>query len=305
MSKLARIALIGLLALLSAIVAAETPDECAARLDQSTAIRTYDEAADWWAQVVRECAPQPASTITPEATEACDPSSAEVQRVIGLSVYGGCGELDFCVMSPTLNIRSTPGGSIIGSLNRGDIFTIDRAKQESANGFIWAKHDRGWSALYRSSGGPIDEYTYPEECRKPTRRPTPTTAGASRATHQVLQIGQTKTFQLSGADCAITASRGSSIEAGKLYIAAGRLGWLKDEFMVDIFAPGGRSALSFIESKVHDDEVGSIPIQLYTPQNTNEALGLYTIQVATYTADKKYNLRVSSKATYNIAVACE
>lgn len=47
MSQLIRIAVIGLLALHCVIVTAETPDECAARLDQSIAIRTYDEAADW------------------------------------------------------------------------------------------------------------------------------------------------------------------------------------------------------------------------------------------------------------------
>ena len=59
MSRLTRIAVIGLLALLSAIVAAETPDECAARLDRSIAISTFDEAVKKWTQIQRVCAPMP------------------------------------------------------------------------------------------------------------------------------------------------------------------------------------------------------------------------------------------------------
>ena len=299
MSKLTRIAVIGLLALLSAIVAAETPDECAARLDQSIAIRTFEAAANWWAQVERECAPEPAERAT------YDPS----KPFTGL--YGWSGDFVFCVMSPTLNIRSSAGGPVVGRFDNGTLFTVDLASQELVDGFVWAKHDKGWSALFRyPSADNIDEFTYPEACPSPTPVPTPTrvsrtTSTSSSTTYPIIQIGRSTTFQLSGADCAITASSGASIEAGKLYLAVGRLGWLKDEFMVDIFAPGGRSALSFVESEVHSDEVGVYSHQLYTPQSTNEALGLYTIQVATYTAVKKYNLRVNSKATYNIAVACE
>ena len=66
MTKLARIALIGLLTLLSSIVASETPDECAARLDQSIAVSTYDEAVSKWTQIQSVCAPVPEEiSLTP------------------------------------------------------------------------------------------------------------------------------------------------------------------------------------------------------------------------------------------------
>ena len=60
MHKLALFAVIGLLTLTSSIASAETPDECAARLDQSIDIRSYAAAAAWWEQVQRECMPEPA-----------------------------------------------------------------------------------------------------------------------------------------------------------------------------------------------------------------------------------------------------
>jgi len=59
MSKLTQIAVIGLLALLSAIVAAETPDQCAARLDLDIRVETFAQATAWYEQVQRECATEP------------------------------------------------------------------------------------------------------------------------------------------------------------------------------------------------------------------------------------------------------
>ena len=75
--------------------------------------------------------------------------------------------------------------------------------------------------------------------------------------------------------------------------------------MVNLYAPGGRAVLPFNETEVQDDDVGIYSHQLYTPQSTNEAIGYYTVEVATYTSSKKYNLRLNTKATYNIVVACE
>ncbi len=164
MSRLSRIAVIGLLAMLSAIVAAETPDECAARLDQSIAIRTYDEAADWWARVERECAPQPEIASTPEPTE--------IPGYQG--IYGWEGDLVFCVMSPALNVRSSAGGPVVGRFDKGTLFTVDLASQELVDGFVWGKHDKGWSALFRYPGTDgIDEFTYPQACPVPTATPSP------------------------------------------------------------------------------------------------------------------------------------
>ena len=246
---------LALFTLLAAPALAETPDECAARLDRDIAITSYEEAAGWWAQVEKECAAEPAVTAT------YDPSKPFT------AIYGWSDSLVFCVMSPTLNVRSSAGGNVIGSFEKGTLFTVDLGSQELANGFVWAKHDQGWSALFRFPvGDSIAEFTYPLSCPSPapTPRMTPTPA---RPLHDVIQLGQTKNFHLSGADCAITASRGTSIEAGKLYIAVGRLGWLKDEFIV--------------------------------------VMGFYTIEVHTYTESKKFALSVNSKATYNIAVACE
>ena len=207
MSRRTWIPVIGLLVLLTAAVGAETPDQCAARLDQSIAIRTYDEAAEWWAQVQRECAPEPEEPAT------YDPS----KPFTGL--YGWSGELVFCVMSPTLNIRSSAGGAVVGSLARGTLFTVDLASQELLDGFVWAKHDKGWSALFRyPSAGRVDEFTHPWTCPRPAPEPTPTTSRTSLAIYEILRLGQTKVFQLSGADCVITANRGSSIESGKLIL---------------------------------------------------------------------------------------
>lgn len=178
MSKLARFALIGLLALLSAIVVAETPDECAARLDQSIAIRTYDEAAEWWAQVERECAPEPETASTPEATE--------IPGYQG--IYGWEGDFVFCVMAPTLNIRNTPAGTVVNRFNKGDHFTIDLATQTLVEGYVWAKHSKGWSALFRYPGvSTIVDLAHPQVCPKPTPRPTPTRARTTARTASTCQ----------------------------------------------------------------------------------------------------------------------
>ena len=304
MSRLSQIAAIGLLALFSAIVAAETPDECAARLDQSIAISSYDEAADWWARVERECAPQPETSSTTEPTEI--PSYQ--------GIYGWEGDFVFCVMAPTLNIRNTPAGTAIDRFDQGDHFTIDLASQTLAEGYVWAEHDKGWSALFRYpvTTGSIDEFTNPNVCPTPTPTPkpqqkaTPTPPRAQRAAaqHDVIRIGQQNTFDLSGAECAITAQRGDTIDPGKLYIAVGRFGWVRDFVMVDLFAPGSRTALYFTETEVGGGDGDTYYHQLYVPQSTNEVMGFYTVDVHTYNESKKFSFNVSSKDTYNIAVAC-
>ncbi len=300
MKTLAILTLTAVLTLLSSIAHAETPDECAARLDQSIAVTTYAAAAEWWSRVERECAPQPDTAGTPEPTEIPDYQG----------LYGWEGDFVFCVMAPTLNIRNRPAGTVINRFDKGDYFTIDLASQTLVEGFVWGRHDKGWSALFRYPGYTrIDEFTYPRECPKPTPVPTAarvrTTTAGQRATHEIIRTGATKTFTLSGADCAITASRGTPIESGKLYLAAGRLGWLRDLFMVDIFSPGNRTPLTYHENEVQGESVGLYSHQLYLPENIGEAFGYYTIEVKTHTESKKYSLNVTSKSTYNIAVACE
>lgn len=271
-------------------------DECAARLDQSIAIKTYVEAANWWAQVEREYNPERSEPATP------DPSKPY------MTIYGWVGDLEFCVMSEVLNIRTSPGGAIVGKLDKGAIFTVDLATQEEVAGYIWAKHDKGWSAIFPYSGdipGRIVELTHPKSCPAPKQTPALPPAQRTTSRHEALQIGQTKTFHLSGADCAIIANRGAAIDPGKVTLAVGRLGWLKDEFKVDIFAPGRQSRLAYTETEVQDDEVGLYTHQLYTARSSITATELYTIEAATYTESKKYTLRVNSKGTFNIAVACE
>ena len=213
---------IGLLAFLASTARAETPDECAARLDREIAIRSYTAAAEWWEQVQRDCkvVPQPETASTPEPTE--------IPGYMG--IYGWEGDFDFCVMSPGLNIRNLPAGSVIDQLDKGNHFTIDLASQTLLDGYVWGKHVRGWSALFRYPlQGNIDDFTHPNACPAPTPQPTPrprpTAIRTSRASYPLLLTGQTKTFTLSGADCAITASQSASIEPGKLYLAVGRLGW--------------------------------------------------------------------------------
>ncbi len=62
MTKLKRVVLIGLLALISAVVAAETPDDCTRRLSSDILIDTFEQATAWYDQVWRECAPLPENT---------------------------------------------------------------------------------------------------------------------------------------------------------------------------------------------------------------------------------------------------
>lgn len=72
MSKHARIAVIGLLALHFAIVAAETPDECTRRLSSDIRFETYEQATAWYDQMWRECSPEPEITdegMLPKQTE--------------------------------------------------------------------------------------------------------------------------------------------------------------------------------------------------------------------------------------------
>ncbi len=46
------------LTLMSSVAFAETPDECAARLDLDIRVTTFAEATAWYEQVLRECAPE-------------------------------------------------------------------------------------------------------------------------------------------------------------------------------------------------------------------------------------------------------
>ncbi len=229
MMKLLTTVFLAILLLAASTAAAETPDECAARLDQTIAVTSFQEAANWWKQVERECTPDP----TPAQEATYDPNKPFT------GIYGWSGDFVFCVMSASLNIRNRPGGEIVGRFDKGAHFTIDLATQQLASGYVWAKHDKGWSALfpYGNSGDDLTSLTFPVSCPTPTPKPTPrprATASSPRtssAQHEVFQIGQTKNFTLSGAHCAMTASRGNSLTQGELYIAVGRLGWLRDSFI--------------------------------------------------------------------------
>lgn len=282
-------AVIAILTLVSIFASAETPDECAARLDREFAISSYDEAAEWWEQVQRDCKEDPQAKPT---------SSSNY-----IGIYGWEGEFDFCVLSPTLNVRSRPGGAVTGRLNQGDIFTVDLASQTDLNGYVWAKHEKGWSALFAYPS--LEDLAHPKTCPAPTATPRPTATRVrtvrSVSQAEALGVGQTKTFQLSGADCAITAS---FAEPGQLYFAAGRMGWLQDQFMVDIYAPGQGAAMSYFETEQHGSAVGSYAHQFYTPDFANFR-GDYRVEISTFTESQSYRLQVNNKATYNIAVACE
>lgn len=164
---------IALLALLANTAWAETPDECAARLDREIAIRSYTAAAEWWEQVQRDCKvdPQPETASTPEPTE--------IPGYMGH--YGWEGDFVFCVMSNGLNIRNSPAGSVIDQLDKGNHFTIDLASQTLLDGYVWGKHDKGWSAIFRF---PLDraihDFTHPRACPKPTPQATPTSVRTTR-----------------------------------------------------------------------------------------------------------------------------
>lgn len=171
-----------LLSLICGMSLAETPDQCAARLDQTIAIKTYDEAAEWWVLVQEECG-RPASQ--PDAEPTYDPSKGYT------AIYGWNGTLDFCVMSPTLNIRAVPNGAVFDRFDKGDVFSVDLASQTLVAGFVWGKHDKGWSALFSYPGGErIDELTYPEACPTPTPRPT-----ATRVRREIAQATPTQASQ--------------------------------------------------------------------------------------------------------------
>lgn len=166
------ILLIAALLLITSFTSAETPDECAARLDRTIAVNSYEEAARWWAQVEQECVTESSIASTPEAS------------FVGL--FPASGELDFCVMSATLNIRKEPGGPIVDSLSKGDIFTVDLASKIKHQGYVWAEHEKGWSALYPlQQNGNADapgatSLTHPDSCPSPTA--TSRTATQRRAT---------------------------------------------------------------------------------------------------------------------------
>lgn len=295
--NIAMLGVIALLALVSSIASAETPDECAARLDQSIAIKTYQQAEDWWATVQRECEPQPETASTPEPTEIPD----------YMGIYGWEGDFVFCVMSPGLNIRNSPAGSVIDQLDKGNLFTIDLASQTLLDGYVWGKHDKGWSAIFRYPlQGNIDDFTHPNTCPKPTPSPTATRqpTRTSTTTHPVLQMGQTKTFTLSGADCLIAVDQVNVSQPGNLLLlTVARGGWVRDNYWVDLIPPGGRSALSFEETELSDDGENYY-FQIYSPEITKDVLGFYTVDVNTGIESKKFKFRVTLRTAYNFTVAC-
>lgn len=57
MFKSLSILLFALLSLMSSVALAETPDECAARLDLDIRVTSLAQATAWYEQVMRECAP--------------------------------------------------------------------------------------------------------------------------------------------------------------------------------------------------------------------------------------------------------
>lgn len=108
MTKLARIALIGLLALLGAIVAAETPDECARRLSSDIRFETYEQATAWYDQLWRECAP-----LTENTDEGMLPVQTEVLGISYTNMYETGCEITHVVadLLPSLDISfSIPTG---------------------------------------------------------------------------------------------------------------------------------------------------------------------------------------------------
>ena len=126
----------------------------------------------------------PTDTSTPTAT--VTPTQRKADFV---GAYGDSGQLDFCVMTNTLNVRSAPGGSIVGRLYEGSIFTVDLASKVKSGGYVWAEHERGWSALYPIGDAErITSLTHPKSCPVPTIVPTATraqrsTVNSTRTTH--------------------------------------------------------------------------------------------------------------------------
>ena len=91
----------------------------------------------------------PTATSTSIATSTSTATFTPTQRKAGfVGVYGDSGTLQFCVMTDSLRVRSSPGGSVVGSLHKGTNFTVDLASKVKSGGYVWAEHDKGWSALY-------------------------------------------------------------------------------------------------------------------------------------------------------------
>lgn len=131
------------------------------------------------------------ATYTPTATFTFTATSAPTLRKAGfVGVYGDSGMLRFCVMTDSLRVRSSPGGSIVGRISKGTIINVDLATKVKSEGYVWAKHVTGWSALYplNNQNQPeisrISVFTHPKECPSatPTRTVAPTVARVARAT---------------------------------------------------------------------------------------------------------------------------
>ena len=131
------------------------------------------------------------ATHTPTATLTFTATSTPTQKRAGfVGIYGDSGILKFCVMTDSLRVRSSPGGSIVGRLSKGTIIDVDLATKVKSEGYVWAKHATGWSALYplNNQNQPdihrISVFAHPKECPSatPTRTVAPTVARVARAT---------------------------------------------------------------------------------------------------------------------------
>ncbi len=128
--------------------------------------------------------PTPTASSTPTATSTSTATyTPTLRKADFVGVYGDYGKLDFCVMANVLNVRNSPGGSVVGRLAKRTIFTVDLASKVKSGGYVWAEHDKGWSALYPiGDTEQITSLTHPKSCPAPTAVPTATSTRRSRAT---------------------------------------------------------------------------------------------------------------------------
>lgn len=128
----------------------------------------------------------PTDTFTPTTTNTPTPtatSTPTLRKAGFVGVYGDSGKLEFCVMANVLNVRNSPGGSVVGRLAKATVFTVDLASKVKSGGYVWAKHDKGWSALYPlGNAEQINSLTHPKSCPTPNAVPTATSTRRSSVT---------------------------------------------------------------------------------------------------------------------------
>lgn len=125
--------------------------------------------------------PTSAASSTPTATSTSTATYTPKAEFVG--VYGDSGKLEFCVMANVLNVRNSPGGSVVGRLAKATVFTVDLASKVKSGGYVWAEHDKGWSALYPlGNAEQLTSLTHPKSCPTPTAVPTATSTRRSRVT---------------------------------------------------------------------------------------------------------------------------